>query len=551
MASRHLGQWFTPSKVADLVLALALPPRSGNGFPPTMRLLDPTCGEGVFLARAAKLGVLPNAVFGFDIDPRAISRCRQQGLAGRVEIRDFFSVSPERGNFDVIVGNPPYVRRERISPQQRHTIQECMRTYGSACGQDVDRLVSRGDLAALTLLHAIRFLRPGGRLAFIVSSALLDAGYAQPLWRIVETMGRIVAIVDSPRERWFADAAINTIIIVFERSSTCPLVRIANLHCSTLAAAKQVHKLEHLEQVANVHHVSSTKPEQWRVAVRACSVWRAMQTHAPNMLVPLGKVATIRRGVTSGANDIFYLTRQRAKAYQIETCLLKPLLRSPRTPGENTINISPTETKHLAVVFDNEDQTLDQFPQAAQYFAARANCATRATLRARKKWWMIPALPAQLFLTKAYAARFVQRFAPKPVVADQRLYTIYPNPEINIELLAAILNSTLTAFALESLGRASLGEGALEWTVGDAIHLPILDPRLLSPSQKQQVSLIFKDMAHRPIGNVTYEAKQLDRRALDLALVEHLPSDCPSLDVVHQALITAVRRRQLRATSIA
>jgi hypothetical protein len=194
----------------------------------------------------------------------------------------------------------------------------------------------------------------------------------------------------------------------------------------------------------------------------------------------------------------------------------------------------------LALVAPAGREALARFPAASRYVAAHAAAAARPTLRARPSWWALPTRTARLFLTKAYAARFVQRLSPSPLVADQRLYSVHPRAGVDLELLAAALNSTFTALALESLGRASLGEGALEWTVADAAHLPVLDPRRIAGSARSAL----RELSLRPIGPVQAERGCADRAALDRAvggsLADHLPA-------VHDAHCDSVARRDARA----
>lgn len=65
--SRALGQYFTPPEVVDLAFAVLawLAPDLRSG-----RLLDPSCGEGAFLAGALRAGFPPARLYGLDADPR-------------------------------------------------------------------------------------------------------------------------------------------------------------------------------------------------------------------------------------------------------------------------------------------------------------------------------------------------------------------------------------------------------------------------------------------------------------------------------------------------
>ncbi len=546
-----LGQWFTPPDVADLVLGLVLPEKDSQRADPRLRVLDPACGEGVFLARARSAGVRGECLFGCEIESRALQVCRQQLEDMHVVEADFFTLRPEQGLFDVVVGNPPYVRQERLDDATKHQVKACLSQDWLDHADLVEQLGGQSDLTTGFLLHSIRLLRPGGRLGFVVSVATLDAKYGRGLWDLVNRVARVVAIVDAPKERWFADAAVNTMIVVIERvDDQSGDVAVARLTQATKSAARMVRGIEGLAGCAEVTSVPIGAPQTWRRALRASSVWNRFCERAGDRLVPLGKVAKVRRGITSGANDIFYLTRKQAAAHGIEQEFLRPLLRSPREQRELPIMVDSEQTSHVAIVCSLTESEMQAYPGIRAYWAGHLRRSEQPTLRARTPWYALPVTPSRIFLTKAYAARFVQCWARSPVVADQRLYSVHPHGDVDEATLVAILNSTFTAFALESLGRASLGEGALEWTVGDAAKLPIIDPRRFGATEKGDVHRALELMGDRPIGAVWHESTQDDRRRLDRAVSGALGVENRSLDELHQALIGSVRNRHTRAGSV-
>jgi SAM-dependent methyltransferase len=474
-----LGQVFTPAAVADLTLALAL--EGGGGS-----VLDPACGDGVFLERGRARGV---RVDGIEIDPRVAP---PGALVG-----DFLATAPRP--YDAIVGNPPYVRQELVAPEIKR------------------RVGGRADLAIAFVQHALDFLRPGGRLAFVLSQAALDADYAEALRALLDRRARLLAVVASPGERWFEDAALHGAIVVLEAGDgPAPDVRFARLSVPIAEAAARVGGLDDLDRVARVRRVppGDARRAPWGPWLRASDAWFSLAEQAGDALVPLGEVAEIWRGATSGANEFFYPP----EGSGIERRFLVPLLRSPR--GASRIAVQPEELPTRAFLCDRAEDELP--PGAGAWVRAHAHLAARPTLRARPRWWCLEARPAQAFLTKAYDARFVQPLAARPLLCDQRLYALAPGDPVDPELLAAVLNGTLTAFALESLGRASMGEGALEWSVADARRLPILDPRKLV-GRDATARAAFRRLAFRVIGVAAEEATRPDRRALDEALLDGTP----------------------------
>ena len=122
----ELGQWFTPPEVADLALTLALPPAGPARR--RARVLDPACGDGVFLARARAAGVAARGLFGVELEAGA-ARAAEAAVPGAVVARGDILGGAGRaaraaapGGFDAVVGNPPYVRQERMRPGLKRAV---------------------------------------------------------------------------------------------------------------------------------------------------------------------------------------------------------------------------------------------------------------------------------------------------------------------------------------------------------------------------------------------------------------------------------------------
>lgn len=529
------GSFYTPDPVAELVLSLVL----GDRDPEHTRLIDPTCGDGGFLALAAARGVPAARLRGLDIDAAAIAAARARVPGATLEVGDLFDA--DLGELDAVVGNPPYVRMERIAAADKRRIAAALAALYPDALADVEAVAGRGDLAAWSLARSVALLAPGGRLGFVISAALLDADYATPLWRLLARRGRLLALVSSPRERWFADAAVHAVIAVFERGAAPGPVSLCRLAMPIAAAGARVARLADLAHVAEVRRVEIEAGARLGPLLRAPPAWLALEETLGDRLIPLGDLAEIRRGFTTGANDIFYLSRARAAELGIEPAVLAPVVRAPPRTGPCAIAIEPRGLDDLVLVAPRASE-LGSYPGARRYLEANAGAAGRPTLRARPEWWRLRRRRAQIFLTKAYARRFVQRHAATSLDCDQRVYAVAPNAGVSPLVLAAVLNATPTALAIEALGRASMGEGALEWTVADARQLPVLDPRRFDGAQVAAIERAFAAIARRPIGPAGAEVDRADRQKLDRAVA-------PDLDGIglRRALAAAVDERCERA----
>lgn len=240
-----LGQYYTPPALADVALSFTLQDDDRH-------ILDPAVGSGTFLLRAydrlrRKHGLnhsqVLDALWGNDISAfpaelAVINLCRQdldsQINYPRVIVRDFFDLKPSDtvklpvprlmpgGNafndtplprFDAIVGNPPFVRSQQLD-DLRESYKGKLTLIARAAGVTND---SKFDALAYFIVHAEKFLKPGGRLGFVTSAAWLTADYGGPLQRFLLSKLRVRAVLFSDVEPFFPYQSVNTVCVFAEK----------------------------------------------------------------------------------------------------------------------------------------------------------------------------------------------------------------------------------------------------------------------------------------------------------------------------------------------
>ena len=100
----------------------------------------------------------------------------------------------DRAGFDVVIGNPPYVRQEQLGPDKPYFREHYEVYHGVA------------DLFIYFFGQGLRLLCKNGRLAYISSNTWLRANYATPLRQYLRTQVTIETIIDMGDNRIFADA---------------------------------------------------------------------------------------------------------------------------------------------------------------------------------------------------------------------------------------------------------------------------------------------------------------------------------------------------------
>jgi hypothetical protein len=109
---------------------------------------------------------------------------------------DWQAAFPEvfaQGGFDVVVGNPPYIRQELLAPFKPYWEQRFKAYHGVA------------DIFVYLFEQGVEVLRPGGRLAFITSGSWVRGNFGAPLRRFLSANAKMESMVDFGEFQPFED----------------------------------------------------------------------------------------------------------------------------------------------------------------------------------------------------------------------------------------------------------------------------------------------------------------------------------------------------------
>ena len=144
----------------------------------------------------------------------------------------------DSGGFDIVIGNPPYVRQEKIAPplerEEDYTPDEWRRRKAAykeklqhsvavawprffqyKPGSDTFRKPDgKSDLYIYFYFHALSLLNPQGSFCFITSNSWLDVGYGAELQEFLLRHSHVKLVLDNEVKRSFARADVNTVIVL-------------------------------------------------------------------------------------------------------------------------------------------------------------------------------------------------------------------------------------------------------------------------------------------------------------------------------------------------
>lgn len=123
---------------------------------------------------------------------------------------DFSRVFNEKGGFDVVVGNPPYVQLQKA-------ISDNAKLGDAYAKLGYESFVKTGDLYCLFYEKGYRLLRKGGTLAFITSNKWMRAGYGERLRGFFANNTNPLFLIDFGSQKIFESATVDVNILIFEK----------------------------------------------------------------------------------------------------------------------------------------------------------------------------------------------------------------------------------------------------------------------------------------------------------------------------------------------
>lgn len=515
------GGFYTKPEIADFLVRWVskIKPKS---------LLEPSCGDGVFIDSLYRQGVSSiESAFACEIEPDEAEKARDKAhkwksVSFEIHAGDFlkwFLFHQHDGRrFNAVLGNPPFIRYQYLAKEQQLLAEKLFSAFNLPFTKHTNAWVP-------FVIASAAMLAPGGRLAMVIPSEILHIPHARSLRKfLTDTCSRILLI--DPEELWF-DKALQGVVLLLAEKKTDPNEPSHGVAIQGIRDQRAL-KEDPERFFSRGEFINGESLEGKWMCVLLTHKERSILSgiRESNNASTFKDVADVDVGIVTGANKFFLVSDEIVENYCLQQWAHPMFGRSEYVAGviyrksdhvRNKRNGLPTNFIWL----DEKDPlTLPQPVQDYLRLGEEEGLTKRYKCRVRTPWYTVPSVyvaPVAMLKRAHNIPRLVLNQA-KAFTTDTA-YRIKPHGVATTDLVFRFVNS-LTSLTAELEGR-HYGGGVLELVpseierlllpnfAGTARQLSTLDRNFRKQLPPEEILKLQDQVVLRGIGFSKSECDQL------------------------------------------
>jgi len=467
------GGFYTPEPIAKFILRWAV---NGNiGYD----ILEPSCGDGVFLEQIKTNNTKYNSITAIEIDAIEAKKAATVSLSNKVILNEdfhaFANVTKQR--FDLVVGNPPYIRYQYFDKEQQVEAAKIFQKANLKYSKLTNAWVS-------FVVGSSLLLKEQGKIGFVLPAEILQVSYAKTLRNFLSHYYNKINIV-SFKKLVFPDIQQEVVLLLCEKNNT-------NEHYIEHIEVEDIDSLMLLDilSLKKLKKRVDFESNKWTFYFLEQREIDFLEEITKNGAIPkLGDFADVEVGITTGSNEFFTVPLTIVETFELQP-FAKPLIgrsvqvNSPIFTDIGWLQNRNSKARAHLLVFPTIDN-LKRHKEAMKYLAIGERKGIKKGYKCgiRDEWQILPSV----WISDAL---FIRRnnLYPKLIINEAQAYTtdtmhrVRIKKNVNIRAFAASYYNSLS-FAFSEISGRSYGGGVLEL-------MPSEVEKILLPYREDNASII-------------------------------------------------------------
>ena len=371
------GIFYTPKFIADFIVDEVLTDD------PDFKILDPSCGAGIFnyvsltkikekFPEKSIVDIIENNIYASDIEPISTTRTKiilllfalingenPKKINFNIITRDslkkdegwekaFPEVFEEKGGFDAVVGNPPYVRIQNLDAENKEYLQN---NWLSAKNGNIDIYYPFIELG-------LNLLNENGKLGYITPNSHFNTAAGKNLRKLLKNKRSIEKIINFDYIRVFKDVNVYSCVSIFSKKPN----KFIKFH----KILEETDKLNLTDKDYKIVHYETLDLNKNWVFLSDEEIEKIHKIE--NVGIKLKDLCEINCGIATLADKVYLLTDYKIelenKVFNIEPGICKPILKASTLHSEEEIKENDLK---IIWVYDKEGKIIPEDKLAKNY----------------------------------------------------------------------------------------------------------------------------------------------------------------------------------------
>lgn len=444
------GGFYSPKTISDFILRWAF---NGNKH---CDILEPSAGDGVFVESLVDGKYQYNSVTAIEIETEEAIKIRKIPAKNlSVFEQDFHKYcNNTNDSYDIIVGNPPYIRYQYFDKVQQ---------------QEAEKIFNRNNIKYSKLMNSwcafvvgcTNLLKENGKLGFVLPAELLQVSHAKLIRDFLIKNYEKISIV-SFKKLVFDAIQQDVVLLLCQKGKGISHIEYIEVEDDKCLKNMDLYKLKN--PVKNIHN--SSKWTNYFLEQKELDFLEEIKNR--KNLFKVKDLADVEVGITTGANDFFTVSKSVIDEYNLSKYSHPLIGRSVLVSGitfdtkKAKQNIDNNAKANILIFPKLQELKKNESVQKYIEYGIQEGFADGYKCRIREEWQIIPSVS----LSNAFFSRRNNKYA-RMILNEANAYTtdtmhrVHIKDGINKKAFVASYYNSLSFCFVELEGR-SFGGGALE-----------------------------------------------------------------------------------------